>query len=388
VTALETTPADALLAAARALVPEIRAQAEEIERGRRLPASLVQSLKQAGAFRMPMPRAWGGPEIDLVNQIRVIEELSYADASVGWCVMIGSDGGFFTAFLADAVGRDLYPDLDLVTGSSTRPSGKAAVADGGYRLSGRWPFSSGCLHSEWIVANAVVHEGEEPRLGDNDVPEMRFCYLAADQVQIQDTWYTTGLRGSGSNDFVVEDAFVPAERTFGVRTSPVEREGPLYAWPWMFVGNAVGVPLGIGRAAVEVLVTLAETKATIRGGGLRDEPYVQVAVARADGLVRGARGYVYDVMGEFWDTLVRGDEPSMQQRARFRLALAVASQMCVEAVDLMYQAGGGTSLYAASPLDRIFRDAHTVHQHVTMQPKVFETAGRMLLGLDPIHPGY
>lgn len=387
-TPAETATANGPVGAARALGPTIRAAAAEIEQGRRLPLPLVRALKDAGLFRMPMPRAWGGPEVDLLTQIRAIEELSYADGSVGWCVMIGSDGGYFTAFLDDAVGRALYPDLDLVTGSSTRPSGRAAVVAGGYRVSGRWPFSSGCQHSDWLVAGCLVHDGDTPRRGDTGEPEMRLCYLSPQQCEIVDTWTTTGLRGSGSHDFAVGDAFVPSERTFNVRTSPVKRGGPLYAHPWMFVGNAAGVQLGLGRAAIDALVTLAETKATLRGGGLRDEAYVQTAVARADGLVGGARGYVDEVMGDVWATLLAGDALAPRQRARFRLSLAVASAMCVEAVDLLYQAGGGSSLYAMSPLDRIFRDAHTVHQHITNQPKVFETAGRVLLGLEPGAPGF
>ena len=387
-TTSEIVTAEGLVDAARALRPTIRAAADEIEQGRRLPLSIVQALKDAGMFRMPMPRAWGGPEADILTQVRAIEELSYADASVGWCVMIGSDGGFFTAFMDDAVGRDLYPDLDLVTGSSTRPSGRAEIVDGGYRVSGRWPFSSGCQHSDWIVANCIVHEDGKPRVTETGTPETRMCYLAPEQVEILDVWTTTGLRGSGSNDFAIEDELVPFERTFNTQTSPVERDGTLYRWRPMFAINGVGVQLGVGRSAIDALLSLAESKITLRGGGLRDEVYVQMAVARADGLVGGARGYAYDALGEFWDTLVKGDTPSLRQRARLRLSLGVASEMCVQAVDLMYQAGGGSSLYATSPLDRIFRDAHTLHQHVTYQPKVFEEAGRMLLGLEPNHPGF
>src|SRR5581483_1785266 len=152
------------------------------------------------------------------------------------------------------------------------------------------------------------------------------------------------------------DVFVPAERTFNVQTSPIERDTPLYRWRSLFVLNAAGVQLGLGRAAIDALVDLATSKLTIRGGGLRDESYVQMAVAKADGLVGGARGYVFDVLNDVWETLVRGDDLTPQQRARFRLTLAVSAQLCVEAVDLMYQAGGGSSLYATHPLDRIFRD--------------------------------
>src|SRR6185295_9422066 len=147
-----------ILEATRALAPQIRAAADEIERERRLPLPLVQAMKQAGIFRMPMPRAWGGPEVDPVTQIRIVEALSAADPSVGWCAMIGSDGGFFSAFLEDSVGRALYPDLDLVTGSSTRPTGRALVVDGGYRVGGRWQFSSGCQHSTYLVGNCFVFD--------------------------------------------------------------------------------------------------------------------------------------------------------------------------------------------------------------------------------------
>src|SRR4051794_24725704 len=143
-----------ILAAAKALAPQIRAAADEIEAGRRLLLPLVQAMKDAGVFRMPMPRIWGGPEVDPLTQIRIVEELATANASVGWCAMIGSDAGYFSAFLDDAVGRALYPDLDLVTGSSTRPTGHAEIVPRGYRVSGRWQFSSGCQHSTYLVVNS------------------------------------------------------------------------------------------------------------------------------------------------------------------------------------------------------------------------------------------
>jgi alkylation response protein AidB-like acyl-CoA dehydrogenase len=377
-----------ILAAARALAPQIRAAADEIEQGRRLPLSLVQAMKEAGIFRMPMPRAWGGPELDPLTQIQIVEELSTADPSVGWCAMIGSDGGFFSAFLDDAVGRALYPDLDLVTGSSTRPTGRAVVVDGGYRVSGRWQFSSGCQHSAYLVGNGFVYDDTGQRFLEDGTPESRLCYLPAERCTILDTWTTTGLRGSGSHDFAAEDVFVPAEQSFNTRTSPIRRDGPLYAFPFMFVINGAGVPLGTARAAIDALVELAAGKQTLAGTGLRNEAWVQTAVARAEVLLGGARGYVYDAVGDLWEALLKGDTPSTRQRARFRLALAGASELCVQAVDLMYQAAGGTSVYATHRLDRLFRDAHTVHQHITNSPKVYETAGGLLLGLEPIPPGW
>ena len=381
-------PAEALVDAVRALGPRIRAASADIERDRRLPPWLVVAMKETGIFRMTLPRAWGGPEIDLLTGIRAIEELSYADGSVGWCAMIGSDGGFWSSFLEDAVGRELYRDLDAVTGSSTRPSGRAVAVAGGFRVGGRWTFGSGCQHSTWMVSACVVHDADRPRVGPDGAPEVRLCYLPIEDCAILDTWTTTGLRGTGSHDYTAEDVFVPAERTFNQFTSPVRRPEPLYALRTAYTANGIAVPLGIARAAVDALLALAEGKLTRRGTGLRDEAFVQTAVARADALVCAARAYVFDVVGEVWGALVRGDELPPALRARYRLSLAAACQMCVDAVDLMYQAGGGSSPYAAHPLDKHFRDVHTAQQHMMFSPKVYEAAGRLLLGLDPGLPGY
>ncbi|MDP8921774.1 MAG: acyl-CoA dehydrogenase family protein [Chloroflexota bacterium] len=378
----------ALVDAARALGPRIRAAADEIERDRRLPAWLVDDLKAAGIFRMTLPRAWGGPEADLLTQIRVIEELSAADGSVGWCAMIGSDGGYWSSFLEDGVGRELYRDLDAVTGSSTRPTGRAVAHADGFRVSGRWAFGSGCQHSTWMVSNCVVYDGEAPRLRPDGAPETRLCYLPMAECTVIDTWTTTGLRGTGSHDYTAEDVFVAAERTFNQFTSPVRRPEPLYALRTLYTANGIAVPLGIARATVEAFVGLAAGKVTRRGTGLRDEAFIQMAVARADSLAHAARAYVDDVMGQVWETLVRGDELSPTLRARYRLCLAAACKLCVEAVDLLYEAGGGSSPYAAQPLDRLLRDVHTAQQHMMFSPKVYEATGRLLLGLEPGLPGY
>jgi len=377
-----------ILEAARALAPQIRAAADEIEQERRLPLPLVRAMKQAGVFRMPMPRAWGGPEVDPLMQIRIIEELSKADPSVGWCAMIGSDAGFFTAFLEDGVGRALYPDLDMVTATSVRPSGQAVVVDGGYRVTGRWPFASGCQHADYIVGHGVVVKDGVPQTLPDGSPDARLCYMPADRCQIVDTWTTTGLRGSGSHDFAAEDVFVPAEQTFSLFTSPILREGPLYAIPTMFIINGAGVPLGIARAAIDAVVELISTKLTLFGSNSRNEAWIQSDVAKAETLVGGTRGFLFDVIGDIWETLQRGDALSFRQRALYRLALADVSQKCTEAVNLMYQAGGGSSVYATSRLDLLMRDALTVNQHMMHSPAVYEVAGGMLLGVEPRQPFY
>jgi alkylation response protein AidB-like acyl-CoA dehydrogenase len=381
-------------AAAQALAPSIRQARGKIEEGRRLPLWLVEKLKQAGVFRMAMPRSWGGPELDLSSQLQVIEELSAADASVGWCVMINCDGGYFSALLHQDVAREMYRDLDAPTASSFgKPAGKAVRTSGGYRVSGRWHFSSGCQHSKWIVAGCVVYDGDKPALSPSGLPETRCCFMPADQCEILDTWYSTGLRGSGSNDFAATDLFVPAQHTLSWQDAQVLRPGPLYAFPLLFTAKAAAVPLGIARGALEVFAKTALTTAGrqfVDDGRLTpavrmcEQPHIQNAFAHAQAAAGTARSYVYEVMGEVWSTLVSRQRLSADQIGRYWLAILSAFNGCVETVDLLYKAGGSPSVYANGFLDRAFRDIHTISQHGLVSIRSYEIAGRSLLGLRPL----
>ena len=185
------------LDAARELGPKIRAAADEIERGRRLPLDLVREIHRAGVFRMAMPRAWGGPELDLLSQLRVIEALSIADASAGWCAMIGMDGGYMTAYIDQSVAREMYPDINSVTAVTFAPPGRAVKTRDGFTVNGRWPFASGCQHATWLIGHFTIFDGDSPRLQPNGLPETRFGFLPAGECEIIDTWTTNGLRGSG-----------------------------------------------------------------------------------------------------------------------------------------------------------------------------------------------
>jgi len=379
------------LAAAIALGAEIRAAAGEIEQGRRLPDHIVARMKQAGIFRMAMPQAWGGPELDPITQMRVIEEVARADGSAGWCAMINSDGGYFTAYIDQDVAREMYRDLDAPTGSQLIFSGEAAAVNGGYRISGRWPFVSGCQHCEWILVGVNLVENGAPRLRSDGGPERTVCFIRRDEGEVIDTWRTTGLRGSGSHDFAVKDLFLPAERAYRFPAKP-RRDGPLYAYPMMFAYNAPAVALGIARNAIDRFVEIAEHKVVTtsmlsgRKLTLRDENYVQSIVARAEGLIGSARGYAYEKLEDTWRSLVAGDRPSPRQRAFYRIAISQAHQACVEAVEMLYKAYGGSAVYESGPLDRHLRDLLTINQHTIGSLKVYETAGRVLLGFDLREP--
>lgn len=376
-----------ILEAARALAPRIRESAQAIEEGRRLPLDLVKAMKEAGIFGMTMPRAWGGPELDPLMQIRVIEALSEADGSVGWCAMINSDGGYYSAFVDDRVAREMYRDREAPTGSSLVFAGRADKVDGGYQVKGRWPFVSGCQHSDWMAGTCIVYENGVQKTVAEGIPERRVCFVPASQCEVLDTWHTTGLRGSGSNDVAINGVFVPTERSAPFPFRPLRTE-PLYLWPMMFVYNVPGVTLGIARGAIATFAELAARKQTtvsmVTGNPvmLRDEVYAQTAIARAETLVGSARAYVFESMNDIWRSLVAGQRLTLKQRAVYRLAIAHAHTVCLEAVEGLYKAVGGSSVYASSPFDRPLRDLITINQHTVNSLKLQETVGKVLLGYD------
>jgi len=383
-----------ILRAAIALAPKIMAAADEIEQGRHLPKPIVDGLKDAGVFGMAMPRVWGGPELDPLTQFRVLETLAMADGSVGWCSMINCDGGYITAFLDDDIGRSMYPNLQLGTAAAASPTGQAVRVPGGYRISGRFPFVSGCQHCEWVWLGCVVLSNGTPVVDGNGVPETRQCLVRLSQCEILDTWYTTGLRGTGSNDLLVKDVFVEAERTFSFQDEDlIRRPGPLYAFPFMFAAKSGPVALGIARHALDSLIETATSKTARRytvgehlepAKMMRDDVFIQQAVGHADTMLTSARGYLFEVMGDFWSTLVAGDPPSPTQVARFTTMHAFVVGMCVEVVQLIFKATGGTAVYQKGPLDRCLRDVLTMNQHVIGTPRTYEMSGRLLLGMEPL----
>jgi alkylation response protein AidB-like acyl-CoA dehydrogenase len=371
-----------ILANARGIAPVLREEANENERCRQLTPRAVSALRSTGVFRMPMPRAWGGPEVDICTQAEIIEELSAADGSAGWCAMVGSDAGFYTAAIDDEAAHDLYPHLDGITAGWIVPAGKLHRAQGGYVLEGRWQFGSGCTHADVIVGGALVYEDGALATMADGRPEIRVAMLAAEKVEILDTWYTTGLAGSGSNDYHVANAFVPAEHTFrfGDLREP-RRNGVLYSWPGMFFANLPAVPLGIARAALDAARELLADKILIPElRPAREDRRVCAGVAEAHVMVGAVRRYLFDVLGELWSTLEMGVEPSLQLRAELLGAYMHTIRTCRDAVRILADVVGSASIYRHCPIERHLRDLTTISQHLMGQPKMMEMVGALLLG--------
>jgi alkylation response protein AidB-like acyl-CoA dehydrogenase len=294
--------------------------------------------------------------------------------------MIGSDGGFYSAFLDDGVGRALYPDLDAVTAGGVVPAGRLDTVPGGYRLTGRFTFASGIHHAQVVAAGAVAFHGGEMVTGPDGRPVWRVALMPAPAFEVIDTWHTTGLAGSGSCDYSADGLFVPAEQTFAFADG-TRRDGPLYAWPGLFIADAPGVPLGIARDALDVARAIWADKMILPDRRpARDDPRVRAAIARAQAMVGAARSYHYDVLGSMWDTLTAGDPPSLDQRAALAGSFPHTFQTCREAVSLLYEEIGSQSVYRACPLDRHLRDLVTIGQHIMGQNRMREMAGGLWLG--------
>ena len=383
--------AEALLDATRALGPFIRACADEIERERRLPAPLVDRLAAAGLFKMTVARTFGGAELDPEAIVRVIEEVSRADGSTGWCVTVPTQEGLYSAHLREDVARELFGrgPAAYVAGS-VAPPGRALAVDGGYRVSGRWRYNSGCLHATWLVCLCIVHDdgpdGPSPRLDADGEPLRWYAYVPAADCRIIDTWHVTGLRGTGSHDVAVEDVFVPQERSATPRLAgPAREPGALYRFGGGILPiTFAAVSLGIARGAIDAFVGLL-TRPDSPKPQLRESSQVLAQLGQAETQLRSARALLLEAVRDAWTAACDSDVAlSDARRLPLRTASAHAAAVSARVVEMLWYAYGSSAIFANNPLERRFRDAHTAAQR--FNAAVYEQAGRMLLSDDAPDP--
>ena len=370
---------EALLEGARRIAPQIRDAADEIEAGRQLPDHVVQLLRQAGAFRMIQPKAWGGHDADPVTQIMFIEEIAKADASAAWCVMIGCDGGLLSRELDQRVAREMYADIDAVTCGAAFPPGKAVPVEGGYRATGRWPYLSGITHAAWAQ---LIFEVVDDATGAGEAPSSYVrLVVPRHEVTVLDTWRTTGMRGTGSYDIELNDLFVPNERCIPRRASGGPAvDDPLRHPAWLLPKH-MGVPLGVARAAHDEVLALTQDRVAVRGV-LRDDPLTQATLGETEARIGAARAYALSAADAAWREVCATGDMSDRNRAGLRLAITYTHQECLAVVEQLYAIAGSAALYTErSTLDRRLRDMHAMNQHVVIGVANYAVAGRVLLGL-------
>jgi alkylation response protein AidB-like acyl-CoA dehydrogenase len=386
--------AQPVVRAAAALQPMLRDWHDEIERDQRLPRALVEKMCAAGFYRMVIPRSLGGLGVDPLTYLRVVELLAEGAGSVGWNIANNSIGQLVTLGLPEEGVEEIYGHRGdtIIAGTAVQGGGQGVPVEGGYRISGRWQFGSGCQESSWMLGSFQIIENGEPRRSPEGKPLFwRGIFSRAEAEVVPGSWDVAGLRGTGSFDWTVEDVFLPERRVMVHAGVPLDNQwsrwpGVTYQLPAVcWVGpHHSAVISGIARAGIEALIDLAGGK-TPRGrtGLLCENPQVQDAVGRADAILNAGRAYRTAMITELWNTVAAGKETTLEQRARCRLASTYAGDSARQAMDLVYRHGGSTSFQRPSRLAECWRDLHVVGQTVTIAPEWYPIGGRVYLGIDP-----
>ena len=383
---IRNTPAR-LLADIHALANEITSRAAESEAARRIPIDLVEALRSIGIFRMFVPRSHGGLELDLPEAVEIIGALGKIDGSVGWTAMVANGGAIFAALL----GQDNYEQMyqggpDVIFAGSGHPAGTAERAASGWKVNGRWPFASGCQHADFTLGFCVMTEGGKPipgSAGEAGPPRTRGFFLPATDWQIEDTWYATGLKGTGSHHISLRNKWVPEACFFDPSTGvPYLRgalyQAPLQLFPLLHGANSVGMAEG----ALNELIELANTgRQQLRAAvPMRDSETFQFELGRVAAELGAARAALQVQVASHWQHALAGtlkDDALMTQGTQTAIWV---TNTCVRVADACFALAGSSALYEASPLQRRLRDLHTAAQHAVVQSRHYVNAGKLLLG--------
>jgi alkylation response protein AidB-like acyl-CoA dehydrogenase len=371
-----------LLADIRRMAPMIAARAAEIEAARRMPLDLVEALRSIGVFRMLAPKSHGGLELELWAVLKIMAALARIDGSFGWAAMIGSGASLFASLVPRETYDQIYRDgPDVIFAGSTQPTGTAEAVKGGLRVNGRWPFASGCQHADWILAACVMTKDGQPLPGPIDgVPMTQFVFLPATYWQIEDTWHSAGLKGTGSHHVVLRDTLVPvanfADPSSGISCLP----GPLYSAPLRIIPLIhAPVALGIAEGALD---DLAEMRRQFRAArAMRDSEVLQYELGCAQANLRAARSYLEIQAASHWSHARAGtlrDEALMTEGTQ---AAVWITNACLRVAEMCFALGGGSAVYEDSMLQRRLRDLHVAAQHAFVQQRHYIDAGKLFISM-------
>jgi alkylation response protein AidB-like acyl-CoA dehydrogenase len=256
--------------------------------------------------------------------------------------------------------------------------------DGGYRITGRWPFASGCQHATWFLGGALIYDGDEPRKGEDGASIQLLAAFPAADAEIVDTWHTMGMRGTGSHDIAIKDLLVPFHRVgtlAPVNTLPKAIDGPLCRLSlWLPVASLAAVALGNARAAIDALLTLGSKQPAYTGATVATRPAAQMQLGQAEALLGAARAYLYDSVRTAWNVVSQGRFLTQSEKIMIQLAATHAVSSSAQTVDMVHQAAGTSAIRLEHPFERCFRDAHVITQHAFTSMNRFESAGKLLFG--------
>ena len=375
-----------LLDSVGAVRDTVAASADESERLGTLAPAAVEAIRDAGLFALKLPQSLGGAEADPVTQIEVIEALAYIDASAGWCVMIGATAiGQPGAFAGDEAVAEIFGDGRIPTAAtSTALRGRAVPVDGGYVLSGRWPFASGVRHAEWMTAGAEVESGSDGE------PARLSLVFPVEKGHIHDNWHVTGLEGSGSNDISVSEVFVPEAFSWDPSVWESKRGGAIYRMgrPGFVANEHSGVALGIARRALDEIVTRAPN--TKRGnpptGSLADRGAFRGDIGECDLRLRAARALAHEVYERAYRTACGGRVPDDAAQSEMRAVSSYVTEVAVDVVTTAFRYAGGSAIHRSDVLQRCLRNVNAAAQHFMVSDTALENYGAAVLGVSGVRP--
>jgi indole-3-acetate monooxygenase len=368
------------LDAVEKLAPLVEQHRACFDHDRRLPEVVFQALAEAGLFRLWLPSAMGGPELSPAEFMRVVEAASAIDGSIGWIVANGGGMSRIGGYLHESVAGEWFADPLAFIVAATGAVGSAQPVAGGYRVTGRWPFGSGASHATRFMGLSAVQDGS----GTGQPPIC--CYFAPEQVTVHDTWHVSGLRGTGSSDFEVKDAFVPADHTHDLIAPPPTQPGIIYRipglsiFPWSIAGTSLGIANGAMAAFTKQAMQGKSRPGTTR---LLDREMVHSVVGRSEAILGAARAFLKEAITELLAVLDDDRDRLMRARARLRIACANAAEGSVSIVQMLSTEAGAGSIFESSRLERAGRDINAAVKHIAMSPQSYLVAGRLRLGLDP-----
>ena len=362
------------------LLTEIRKRKAEFEQQRYISQDIVEQFKDIGIYRSFVPKAFGGDEKSPSEFLKAIEAISAADGSAGWVASFGMNPAYLASLPLATVKQVWHDSPNTVFAGGIFPPQKAKKVDGGYIVSGRWQFASGCMGASLLGVGIMPDDGTK-------LPKM--AVLKAEQVNIEKTWQVHGMIGTGSFDLVVKEVFVPEEWTF-VRGGAPTVASPFFKYPSLsFAAQALSATaLGIAREAIDVLVGSAKGRKSVTGApNLGERNYAQIDIAKAEAKLRSARAFFYEATDELWHEITTDNQPTPHQVNMVRLATTNVARECAEATRTAYHLSGMEGAYLDNTLSSCFRDVHLVTQHAFMGEITYQNAGAMMFGHQPL-PGY
>lgn len=383
---MNATPGFGLVERARAIVPLIAAEADEIERTRRLTPSVVNALIENGLFRALLPQSLGGSEAPPEIFMQMLEEIAKADASTAWCLGQCSVCAMIAASLDHDTAQEIFntaPGI-LAWGAVAH---EARAVEGGYRVTARWDFASGSRQASWLGAHVrIVNADGTPRKTADGAPEMRTILFPLASAVMHDVWHAIGLAGTGTDSYEVRDLFIP-DRFAAFRDVPeaLREPGALYRLPTgsTFSLGFAAVSLGVARATLDAAIALARAKhQSLAASAMRDNQAVQGLIGRTEADLRAARAYLYATADAMWRDLTVTDAFSPAHRSAVRLASTWTIQQSAKVVDTAYHMAGATAVFRSNPFERRFRDMHAITQQIQARDTHYEDVGKMILAED------